>query len=49
MRQIEFIRPGLSVELLIADKVEDIVPKLTAAARAVSEAEKEMTITADRL
>ncbi len=49
MRQIEFIRPGLSVELLIADKVEDILPKLTAAARAVSEAEKEMTITADRL
>jgi uncharacterized protein (TIGR00730 family) len=49
MRQIEFIRPGLSVDVLIADRVEDILPKLAAAARAVSEAEKEMTISAERL
>jgi uncharacterized protein (TIGR00730 family) len=50
MRQVEFIRPGLSVEVLIADRVEDILPKLTDAARAVSEAEMEMSpVIAERL
>ena len=50
MRQVEFIRPGLSVEVLIADRVEDILPKLTEAARAVSEAEMEMSpVIAERL
>lgn len=50
MRQVEFIRPGLSVEVLIADRVEEILPKLTEAARAVSEAEMEMSpVIAERL
>jgi uncharacterized protein (TIGR00730 family) len=50
MRRIEFIRPGLSVELLLADRVEDILPKLTEAARAVSEAETQMTpVAAERM
>ena len=50
MKRLEFIRPGLSVDLLVADRVEDILPKLIEAARAVSEAEKEMTpVTAERM
>ncbi len=50
MREVQFIRPGLSVDVLVADRVEDILPKLTEAARAISEAEKEMTtIAAERL
>ncbi len=43
MQKLEFIRPGLAVDFLVAERVEDILPKLFAAARAVSEAEKEMT------
>jgi hypothetical protein len=31
------------VNLLVADRVEDILPRLAAASAAVSEAEKEMT------
>jgi uncharacterized protein (TIGR00730 family) len=42
MEKLEFIRPGLSVDFLVAEHVEDILPKLFEAARAVSEAEKEM-------
>jgi uncharacterized protein (TIGR00730 family) len=43
MRRLEFIRAGMTVDLLVAKTVEDILPQLLAAARAVSEAEKEMT------
>jgi uncharacterized protein (TIGR00730 family) len=43
MRQVEFIRPGFSVDVLVAERVEDILPKLIDTARAVSEAEKQMT------
>ena len=42
MRRLEFIRAGMTVDLLVAETVEDILPQLFAAARAVSEAEKEM-------
>src|SRR6187402_1058293 len=42
MRQTEFIRAGLSVDILKADRVEDILPKLKAAAAQVAEAEKQM-------
>jgi uncharacterized protein (TIGR00730 family) len=42
MRQLEFIRAGLTVELLVAERVEDILPKLFEAARHVDEREKEM-------
>jgi uncharacterized protein (TIGR00730 family) len=34
MRDLAFIRPGLSVDLLVADTVEEILPKLRAAAPA---------------
>ena len=50
MRSLAFIRSGLSVSLLVADTVEDILPKLQQAARPVSEAEKLMEAgTAQRL
>ena len=50
MEKLEFIRPGLAVNFLVAERVEEILPKLIEAARAVSEAEKEMTpIAAERL
>jgi len=41
MKKLDFIRPGLWVEPLVADRVEDILPRLRAAARAVSEEDKE--------
>ena len=50
MENLEFIRPGLPISLLVAERVDDILPKLTAAARAVSEAEKAMApAIADRM
>jgi uncharacterized protein (TIGR00730 family) len=50
MEKLQFIRPGLSVHFLVADQVDDILPRLNEAARAVSEAEKEMTpVIAERL
>jgi len=50
MRSLAFIRSGLSVSLLVADTVEDILPKLFEAARPVPEAEKLMESgTAGRL
>jgi uncharacterized protein (TIGR00730 family) len=42
MQKLAFIRTGLSVSLLVADRVEDILPKLEEAARPVAEAEKLM-------
>ncbi|MPZ54900.1 MAG: TIGR00730 family Rossman fold protein [Rhizobiales bacterium] len=44
MRDLQFIRPEFSVELLEARRIEDILPMLTTAALAVSESEKEMTM-----
>src|ERR1700733_6792069 len=41
--------PVRGVELLVADRVEDILPKLREAARSVSPAEKELALPADRL
>ena len=46
MREMQFIRPGLTVTPLVVDGVDDILPKLREAARAVAEPEKEMQ-TAD--
>src|SRR5262249_52929320 len=46
MRKVEFIRAGLTIDLLVADRVEDILPKLAEAARAVPELAKEMTTVA---
>jgi uncharacterized protein (TIGR00730 family) len=41
--------PARGVELLVVDRIEDILPKLRTAARAVTEAEKKMAIPAERL
>jgi uncharacterized protein (TIGR00730 family) len=50
MKRLEFIRPHMAVDFLVADRVEDILPKLFEAARAVSEAEKEMApIAAEKM
>jgi uncharacterized protein (TIGR00730 family) len=50
MKDAAFIREGLTVNLLVADRVEDILPKLFDAARAVTESEKEMApVVAERL
>jgi len=42
MRETEFIRNGLSVEILKADRVEDILPRLQAAAASLPEGGAEM-------
>jgi uncharacterized protein (TIGR00730 family) len=42
MRSTQFIRSGLSVDILKADRVEDILPQLRAAVAGVSERAKEM-------
>lgn len=50
MEDLDFIRPGLTVNYLVADRVEDILPKLMDAARDVPEAETEMkTAEPDKL
>ncbi|MGC1570749.1 MAG: TIGR00730 family Rossman fold protein [Pseudolabrys sp.] len=50
MKALEFIRGDLNFDLLVADKVDDILPMLKNAAAAVSEEEKEMpAVIADRL
>ncbi len=50
MRKLQFIRAGLSVHPLVAERVEDILPKLLEAARAIAESEKELTpAAAERL
>jgi uncharacterized protein (TIGR00730 family) len=43
MKTLEFIRGDLSFDLLVADKVEDILPMLQIAIAAVPESAKEMT------
>ena len=46
METLEFIRAGLKFEFLVADKVEDILPKLANSARACRSREKEMKMPA---
>jgi uncharacterized protein (TIGR00730 family) len=41
--------PARGVDLLVVDRVEDILPKLTDAARTVSEGEKKMAVPAERM
>ena len=41
--------PSRGVDLLVAERVADILPKLQEAARGVSEAEKQMAVPAERL
>src|ERR1700722_9294811 len=42
MTSLEFIRSGLSINLLVVDRIESILPKLKHAAVAVSDAEEAM-------
>jgi len=50
MERLDFIRAGLPVTLLVAERAEEILPKLLEAARSVSEAEKQMTpVAAERM
>jgi uncharacterized protein (TIGR00730 family) len=50
MTKLEFIRAGLTFNLLVAERVDDILPKLLEAARAVPEEAKEMApVVAERL
>jgi len=42
MRETEFIRPTLAVDILKAERVEDILPRLRAAAAMVPESAKQM-------
>src|SRR3954466_13664061 len=50
MRETEFIRPSLNIDVLKAERVEDIVPRLRAAAAAYSpEGSKEMPELARKL
>jgi uncharacterized protein (TIGR00730 family) len=50
MEKLDFIRAGMTVKLLVAERVEQILPQLLEAVRAVSEAEKEMTpVTAEKM
>ncbi len=50
MRALDLVpEPARGVDLLVADRIEDILPKLRKAARAVSEAEKQMAVPAERL
>ena len=50
MEKLQFIRAGLTINLLVAEGVEDILPKVREAARAVTEPETEMApATAERM
>jgi uncharacterized protein (TIGR00730 family) len=42
MQNLHFIRPGLSVNYLTVERVEDILPKLMEAARGIDESDKTM-------
>jgi uncharacterized protein (TIGR00730 family) len=44
MRATEFIRPSLSVDILKAERVEDILPRLRAAAARAPEGSDEMAV-----
>jgi uncharacterized protein (TIGR00730 family) len=50
MEKLDFIREGMSVNFLVVQRVDEVLPKLIEAARTVSEAEKEMApIVAERM
>ncbi len=49
MRAIKFVPETLDVEFLVANHVDEILPKLRAAARRVAETEKDMTVPAERM
>ncbi len=49
MRAVKFVPPALRVDFLVADRVEDILPKLREAARHVAEADRLMAVPISRL
>jgi uncharacterized protein (TIGR00730 family) len=49
MRAVEFLPASLSVDFLVAARVEDIVPKMREAARKAAETERPMAVPAERL
>jgi uncharacterized protein (TIGR00730 family) len=50
MRKLEFIRAGLSINLLVVGTVEQVLPTLIEAVRSLAEREKEMApIAAERM
>jgi uncharacterized protein (TIGR00730 family) len=49
MREQEFLPPSLRISFLVANRVDDILPKLADAAAGVAEAETAMAVPAERL
>ncbi len=49
MRTVKFLPPSLSVDFLVAARVEEILPKMRDAAGKVAEAERQMAVPAERL
>jgi uncharacterized protein (TIGR00730 family) len=50
MEKLQFIRAGLNINLLVAERIEDVLPKLLAAARDLSEPDTEMkTVAVERM
>ncbi len=49
MRQREFIAPGQRVDVLVARRVEDILPMLQKSVAGTAEADKEMALPAERM
>jgi uncharacterized protein (TIGR00730 family) len=46
MKKLQFIRDGLHVNLLVAERIEDVLPKIRAAVRGLSEPDKELKAAA---
>jgi uncharacterized protein (TIGR00730 family) len=46
MEKLQFIRAGLNINLLVAERIEDVLPKVLEAARDLSEPDKEMKVAA---
>jgi hypothetical protein len=50
MERLEFIRAGLTIHPLIAERVENILPMILRAAEAIAEPETDMkTVAAERM
>jgi uncharacterized protein (TIGR00730 family) len=49
MRAVKFMPAALSVDFLVAEQAEDILPKLREAARGVADADKTLAVPAERL
>jgi uncharacterized protein (TIGR00730 family) len=46
MEKLQFIRAGLTINLLVAERIEDVLPKLQAAARALPEPDAKLQAAA---